>query len=235
MDDHGVVGTIREAKFGVLLEGINVGFKQVLFLFAASVPDTAIVDEEALVHALQDSFDFVFANVAMDAAGGDTGVADGLGLLGDALGIVDASAVAKDEENPLKLHFGDAIGELTDKHTSHLRRGVCFIVLVIELDSFSGIGDERNISDEGAVEGAIVLVEVCRSIRSDQHRVESALEFDFGRTLLQRIRSGKFSMLLLIGFRFDKGVVLGITTHISGSARRRCESVGVVSVTLSWS
>lgn len=184
MNNHGVVGTIREAEFGVLLEFLDVRFKQILFLLTASVPDTTVVNKEALVHASEDALDFIFADVAVDAAGGDAGIADGLGLLGDALGVVDASAVAEDVEDPLKLHFGDAIRELTDKDAGALGAGdVGLVEGVVELDSFRWIGDERNVSDERAMEGVVAIMEVLGSIGSNQHCVEPALEFDFSGAL----------------------------------------------------
>lgn len=186
MDNHGVVGTIREAKFGLLLEFLDVSFEQLLFLFAASIPDTAVVDEKALVHALKDALDFVFANVTVNAAGGNAGITDSLGLLGDALRIVDLSAVAEDVEDPLKLHFGDAIRELTDEDTRECSRSGSsgLVVLVIELNSFSGVRNERNVSDERTMEGVVAIVEILGSIGSDQHGVKTALEFDFSGTLV---------------------------------------------------
>lgn len=218
MDNHGVVGTIREAKFGLLLEFLDVGFEQLLFLFAASIPDTAVVDEKALVHALKDALDFVFANVTVNAAGGNAGITDSLGLLGDALRIVDLSAVAEDVEDPLKLHFGDAIRELTDEDTRECSRSGSsgLVVLVIELNSFSGVRNERNVSDERTMEGVVAIVEILGSIGSDQHGVKTALEFDFSGTLV--IVGERFLVRIVVGVIVVVVVVLVIhsstTTHV---------------------
>lgn len=218
MDNHGVVGTIREAKFGLLLEFLDVSFEQLLFLFAASIPDTAVVDEKALVHALKDALDFVFADVTVNAAGGDAGITDSLGLLGDALRIVDLSAVAEDVEDPLKLHFGDAIRELTDEDTRECSRSGSsgLVVLVIELNSFSGVRNERNVSDERTMEGVVAIVEILGSIGSDQHGVKTALEFDFSGTLV--IVGERFLVRIVVGVIVVVVVVLVIhsstTTHV---------------------
>lgn len=161
----------------MLLEFLDVCFKQVLLSLTASIPDTAVVDEEALVHALEDAFDFVFENVAVDAAGGDAGIAYGLGFLGDALRVVDLSAVAEDVEDPLELHLCDSVGELANKDAGELLRaavaggddggGLGLVVGIVELNSFGWIRDKGNVADQGTVEGVVVGVEELFGIRGD--------------------------------------------------------------------
>lgn len=118
LNDHRVIGAINETTFGVNLQVIDVVVKSKLFSFVLSKEDTRVVDEKALVHTFNDVGDVRFMDVAVNAASGNTGITDGLGLLGDTFGVEDSSTITENIEHPLKLHFSDAIGKLANEHTN---------------------------------------------------------------------------------------------------------------------
>jgi len=120
LNDHRVIGAIDEAALGVEFHVIDVIVKNKLFRVVLSKEDTRIVNEKALVHAFDDVFDVALVDVTVDATGGDAGIADCLGLLGDAFGVVECGTISEHVEHPLKLHLSDSIGKLANEDADTL-------------------------------------------------------------------------------------------------------------------
>jgi len=167
-DNDGVVGAVEGALLLISLEFVAVRVEDFNLFRGAGIPYASVIDEDTLVHQVLEDFDSARVSVNVEAARGELGtglntvVAAHLGVLTlhDALRVVYGS-VGKGGHQPVDLHVGDVIRELTDEKSRHhvLREASRFNEELLSRVRLEG----HLTSEEVSVESTFGNVDLARS------------------------------------------------------------------------